>query len=179
MSVIKFVPQNQKNLEHLEGSQPKKNGNNLIYILITLFVIYSAVVVGGYWFFVVQEKNKVSKAIQELDNSNSQYYISDDLEQGLFNIKDLVDKSYDPTIAIKEIESSYVPGAKITSFTYSKASKTINIAMGVTSIKDVTFQIDRFNELNSVIISNYSAVNADNADNDESLFLFGVEIVLK
>jgi hypothetical protein len=176
MDSIKFVPQSQKNLEQLEEYKTKKNGNSLIYILVSLFVVYSIVIFGVYWFFVVREQNRVDKAIQDLDSVNSQYYINDDLEQGLFNIMDLIDKYYNPAIAIKEIESAYVPGAIVTSFTYSKTSKIINIAMLVPSINDVTSQIDRFNQLESVSASDYSLLSVDN---EGTRFSFGVEIILK
>lgn len=176
MDNIKFVPQSQKNLDQLEEFKAKKNGNNLIYILITLFIIYSTLTGGGYWFFVVQEQNKVTKAIQDLDSTNSQYYINNDLEQDLFNIVDLIDKYYDPTIAIREIESAYVSGAIVTSFSYSETGKIINMAIVVPSLNDVTSQIDNFNKLESVATSNYSIVSANN---EETGFSFGVEIILK
>lgn len=176
MDSIKFVPQSQKNIEQLEELKSKDKGNNLIYILVLFFVIYIAITVGGYWIFVVQEKNKVTKAIQDLDSTNSQYYINNDLEQGLFNIVDLIENSYTPTIAIKEIESAYVLGSKVSSFSYNKTGKIVNISMTVPSINDVTKQIEAFNKLQAVSGSSYSAVSSDSSD---SGFAFGVEIILK
>jgi len=176
MDSIKFVPQSQKNLEQLEELKSKDKGNNLIYILVLFFVIYIAITVGGYWVFVVQEKNKVTKAIQDLDSTNSQYYINNDLEQGLFNIVDLIEGYYNPITAMKEIESAYVSGARISGFSYNKTSKIVNISMTVPSINDVTKQIDNFNKLQTVASSSYSAVSSDTNDVG---FSFGVEIILK
>lgn len=176
MDSIKFVPQSQKNLEQLEGAMSKDKGYSYIYIFISLFVIYVTLAGGGYWFFVVQEQNKVTKAIQDLDSTNSQYYINDNLEQDLFNIVDLIDKSYDPTIAIKEIESAYVLGSKVSGFSYNKTSKIVNISMTVPSINDVTKQIEAFNNLQVVSGSSYSAVSLGSSDFG---FSFGVEIRLQ
>jgi len=176
MDSITFVPQSQKNLEQLEELNSKDKGNNLIYILVLFFVIYIAITVGGYWIFVIQEKNKVTKAIQELDSKNSQYYINNDLEQDLFNIVDLIENSYTPTIAIKEIESVYVSGARVTSFSYNKTGKIVNISMTVPSINDVTKQIEAFNKLKVVSGSSYSEVSSDTSD---LVFAFAVEITLK
>jgi hypothetical protein len=176
MDSIKFVPQSQKNIEQLEGFKSINKGDRLIYILISFFVIYSAVVGGGYWFFVVQEQNRVFKAIKDLDSTNSQYYINNDLEQGLFNIVDLIEGYYNPITAMKEIESAYVSGARISGFSYNKTSKIVNISMTVSSINDVTKQIDNFNKLQTVASSSYSAVSSDTNDVG---FSFGVEIILK
>lgn len=177
MDSIKFVPQSQKNLEQLEDSKSKSNGIGLIYILIILFTIYSGVTSGAYWFFVVQEQNRVTKTIQDLDNVNQTYYIDTNLEQGLFNISDLIQQAYDPTAAIKAIESVYVLNSRVTALSYNKNTKKINISMTVASINDVTKQISNFNQLSSVVSNaSFSSVNADNENRG---FSFVVEISLK
>jgi len=176
MDSIKFVPQSQKNLEQLEKLKSKDRNNILIYILASLFIIYITIVGGIYWIFVVREKAKVIGDIGKLDEKNSQYYIHNDLEQGLFDIVDLIENSYPPTIAIKQIESAYVLGSKVSSFAYNKSSKIVNISMTVPSINDVTKQIEAFNKLKVVSGSSYSAVSSDRGDFG---FVFGVEIVLK
>lgn len=176
MDNITFVPQSQKNLDELNGIHSNKKGDNLIFVLVILFIIYTTIVLGVYWFFVVRERARIDEAIQELDSINSQYYISSDLDQGLFNVSDLINKFYNPITAIKEIESAYVPGSSVSSFNYSKIDKIINISMKVPSINNVTEQIERFNKLNSVKSSSYSALSSD----DRGVgFSFGIEIILK
>jgi hypothetical protein len=176
MDRIAFVPQSQKRINSLNNFNSKGKNNGVVYTLVVLFLIYSLSVGGVYWLFIVQEKNKVTEAIQALDSVNAQYYIGADLEQSLFNIKDLKDNSYDATVAIAEIESSYVAGAKISSFSYIKKGKIISIAMSVPSMNDVTTQIDKFNKLKSVSKSSYSAISSSDSKGG---FLFTVEIILK
>jgi len=177
MDSIKFVPQSQKNLEQLEELKSKDRNNILIYLLYACFIVYITIVGGIYWIFVVREKAKVIGDIGKLDEKNSQYYIHNDLEQGLFNIVDLIENSYTPTIAIKQIESAYVLGSKVSSFSYTKSSKIVNISMTVQSINDVTRQIDAFNKINTVSSSRYSVVKEDIRNN--SGFVFEVELILK
>jgi len=177
MDSIKFVPQSQKNLEQLEELKSKDRNNILIYFLYACFIVYITIVGGIYWIFVVREKAKVIGDIGKLDEKNSQYYIHNDLEQGLFNIVDLIENSYTPTIAIKQIESAYVLGSKVSSFSYTKSSKIVNISMTVQSINDVTRQIDAFNKINTVSSSRYSVVKEDIRNN--SGFVFEVELILK
>lgn len=175
MDSIKFIPKSQKNLEELVGFKAKDKGQELIYILFALFILYIIIVVGFYWYFVIQEKNKVTRAIEELDSSNKNYYITDNLEQDLFNIADLIKKNYNPLNAIKSIEAVYVPGASISSLSYNKIDKIITISMKAASLNDVTTQVTAFKNLPIVNIVNLSPVSSD----DSRGFSFSVEIILK
>jgi hypothetical protein len=175
MDSIKFIPKSQKNLEELVTLQSKDKRQGLIYILFALFIVYTVVVVGSYWYFVVQEKNKVTKAIEELDSTNEAYYITDNLEQDLFNIASLIENDYDVVEVIKSIESAYLIGVNVSSFSYSKLGKTININMKLPSLNDITRQVDAFKELPVVGIVNLSPVTSD----DLGDFSFSIEIILK
>ncbi|MEX0597971.1 MAG: hypothetical protein WD512_15890, partial [Candidatus Paceibacterota bacterium] len=142
-----------------------------------LFFIYSGVVGGTYWFFIVWEQTKITKAIEDLDSANTNYYISDNLEQGLFNISDLIQNYYDPLLAIKSIESAYIPGSSVSNFSFDKISKSITIAMSVASNNptDATKQVTAFKSLPLVNIVNYSAITSV----DSAGLSFSIEIILK
>lgn len=176
MDEIKFVPQSQKNIENLLNQNNKGKSFGIIYLLCVLFFVYCAVSGGGYWFFVVQEKSNITKKIQELDNSNQKYYPSTDLNQSLFNVSDLIANYYNPTNAIKSIESNYVSGSKVLSLSYNKINRVVNISMVALSINDITTQAGRFNSLPLVASSSFSEVSAYN---DGAGFAFSVEIKLK
>lgn len=176
MDDIKFVPQSQKNLENLLNPNTKGRGLFVVYLLSILFLIYCSVAGGMYWFFIVQEQSSVTKKIQELDNSNQAYYPSADLNQSLFNVSNLIETYYNPTEAIKSIESTYVSGSKVLSLSYNKINKVVNISMVAASINDITSQAARFNSLPLVASSSFSAVSAYN---DGAGFAFTVEIKLK
>jgi hypothetical protein len=175
MDSIKFIPKNQKNIEELVEFRSKEKGQRFIYILFSLFLIYTVIVVGAYWYFVVQEKNKVFKAIDRLDSNNKNYYITDNLEQDLFNISDLINNFYDPVVAIKSVESAYVDGTNVSSFSYNKLNKSINIAMTAPSINDTTKQVSELKNLPIVSLVNLSAVSASG----DNRFSFNLEIILK
>jgi hypothetical protein len=177
MDSIKFIPKNQKNLEDLVEFKDQKKGQSLIYTLGTLFVIYTVIVAGSYWYFIVQEKNRVAKAIGELDSVNGNYYITSNLDQDLFNIVSLIENNYDSVEAVKSVESVYLKGAgvSVSSFSYSKIDKTINISMTAQSLNDTTKQVSAFRNLPVVAIVNLSPVTYDKL----SGFEFSIEIILK
>jgi hypothetical protein len=175
MDSIKFIPKSQKNLEDLVELKSQDKGHGLIYILFTLFLVYTVVVAGSYWYFIVQEKNKVTKAIEELDSTNKSYYITNNLEQDLFNISNLIENDYAPVGVIKSIESAYILGSNVSSFSYNKLGKTININMKLPSLNDITKQVAAFRNLPVVGIVNLSPVTSD----DVGGFSFSIEIILK
>jgi nitrate reductase NapE component len=175
MDSIKFIPKNQKNLEELVEFKTKDKGQEFIYILFALFIFYTVAVVGSYWYFIVQEKNKVTRAIEELDSNNKTYYITDNLEQDLFNISSLIGNNYNIVGTIKSIESAYILGANAESFSYSKLGKSININMKLPSLNDITTQVDKFRELPVVARVNLSPVTYTVLDG----FAFSIEIILK
>lgn len=176
MDEIKFVPQSQKNLENLLSKSNKAKNFGVIYVLGVFFLIYCVISGGGYWFFIFQEKSNIKNKIQELDQSNQKYYPSADLNQSLFNVSNLIQTYYNPTDAIKSIESSYVPGSKVLNLSYNKINKVVNISMVALSINDITTQASRFNSLPLVASSSFSEVSAYNDGNG---FAFSVEIKLK
>lgn len=176
MDDIKFVPQSQKNIEDLLGQKNKGKNWGGLYVLIILFLIYCAIAGGSYWFIIVNEKSNVTKKIQELDKSNENYYPSSDLEQSLFNVSNLVEKYYNPTEAIRLIESTYVPGSKVLSLSYNKINKAVNISMVVASFNDITGQTVRFSSLPPVEKASFASVSAYN---DGTGFAFTAEIKLK
>lgn len=175
MDSIKFIPKSQKNLEELVEFKAKDKGQKLIYILFALFILYTIVIAGFYWYFVLQEKNKVIKAIEELDSTNQPYYTTNNLEQDLFNISNLIENDYDSVNSIKAIESVYISGSSVSSLSYNKITKTINISMTASSLNDITRQVDLFKNLPVVAIVNLSPVTSD----DLGSFLFNIEIILK
>lgn len=175
MDSIKFIPKNQKNIEELVEFRSKDKGQRFIYILFSLFLIYTVIVVGAYWYFVVQEKNKVVKAIDRLDSNNKNYYITDNLEQDLFNISNLIENDYNSVNTIKSIESVYTPESSVSSLSYSKVTKTINISMTTSSLNNITKQVDLLRNLPVVSIVNLSPVTSDNL----GIFSFSIEIILK
>lgn len=169
MKNIEFIPKNQKVLN------PRIKQDPLVYMLLTLLIVYISIVGSSYWLFLVQEKNKITQNIQVLDTKNKDYYRTNNLEQDLFNITNILSKSYDPTPVIKAIESAYVPGADISKLSYNKVKKSINISMTVPSLGDTTKQVTTFEKLPLVSVVNTSAVSAQK-DNG---FTFNIEILLK
>lgn len=175
MDNITFIPKNQKNLEKLVSLNNKNKGAWLVYFLLALFLIYIGVVAGSYQYFIVREKNKVTKSIEELDKVNSSYYLTENLEQDLFNISNLIENDYNPVNTIKSIESVYTPESSVSSLSYSKVTKTINISMTTSSLNNITKQVDLLRNLPVVSIVNLSPVNSD----DLGRFSFIIEIILK
>jgi hypothetical protein len=175
MDGIKFIPKNQKNIEDLIESNVKGRGFGLIYFLSILFIIYVILILGAYWYFVILDKNKVIREIEKLDSTNQKYYITDNLDQHLFNISDLIDNYYDPVKAIKFIESVYLPGSSVSAFSYNKIDKSINISMTTLTLNDTTKQVSAFQNLPIVQNANLSTVQSDK-DNG---FSFNVQIILK
>lgn len=175
MDTIKFIPKNQRNLEQLDELNSKSKDNTLIYILGGFFLVYIGIVGFVYWFFVVQEKAKITQAIEKLDNANSSYYITTDLDQGLFNIADLINNSYDSIEAIKSIESAYIPGSVVSQFSYDKVNKEISMAMSTSSFINATKQIDSFKALPLISNVTFSALSSDGSGKVS----FTVQIKLK
>ncbi len=70
--------------------------------------------------------------------------MTNNLDQDLFNVANLISKFYDPVPVVQSIELSYVLGADISKFSYNKLKKSINISMTVPSINDITKQVVAF-----------------------------------
>jgi len=170
MKSIEFIPKNQKRLN------PKAKKDSLIYALLTLLLLYTTVIGMSYWLFVLQEKNELTNSIQELDTRNSKYYMTNNLDQDLFNVANLISKFYDPVPVVQSIELSYVLGADISKFSYNKLKKSINISMMVPSINDITKQVVAFQASSLVKTVNTSAVTSQK---DNTGFTFNIEILLK
>ncbi|MGA1050371.1 MAG: hypothetical protein ACO3TG_02660 [Minisyncoccia bacterium] len=170
MKSIEFIPKNQKRLN------PKAKKDSLIYALLTLLLLYTTVIGMSYWLFVLQEKNELTKEIEDLDANNRKYYMTNNLEQDLFNVANIISKFYDPVPVVQSIELSYVLGADISKFSYNKLKKSINISMTVPSINDITKQVVAFQASSLVKTVNTSAVTSQK---DNTGFTFNIEILLK
>jgi hypothetical protein len=151
MEGIKFIPQNQHNIDIGIVKNTNNNGRVLVLWLVLLFVVYTISIGSIYRFLIVQKQSSISQEIIELDNSNSGYYIKDiSLNDILFNFNNLISNFYDPTIVTKAIESTYLSDATVNSYKYDKSTKTITIAMVAKSIGDVTEQVRRISSLEGV-----------------------------
>ena len=159
MENIHFIPQNQRNIGSLVDKSYNKN-RIIITNLIIIFIFYCLILGGIYWYFVLQNIDKLKQSISNIDSTNSQYYPKGgELDQVLFNITDIVNNNYNPINVIKALESNYIANSSISAFSYSKSSKSINIAMIVPSYSDVTLQVQKFSSIEGVSKVDFSSVN--------------------
>jgi hypothetical protein len=177
MDDIHFVPQNQKNIGELSKNLNYNKNRVIIIFFIIMFVLYVLMIMLVYWFFIIRETNKINQIIFDLDSKNSQYYPKNiDFEQALYNINDLITNSYNPISVIKSIESSYVLNSNVSNFSYNKLDKTINIAITVPTISDVTAQVQKFSSISGVSKVDFFSTNTPNNSSEVS---FIVKIILK
>lgn len=161
MDSFQFIPTNQKNIDQFIQKKPSNIDNKVINSLILLFVIYFVITILLYWVLIINDQSKLRQSILEIDSENSSYYPKGDLEQVLFNLNDLIDKSYNPIPVIKSIESAYIPNSRVRNFVYSKTDKSINFTMIVPSIADATFQVQKFKDIK--LVSNVDFVSPNTA----------------
>jgi hypothetical protein len=160
MENIHFIPQNQKNIGNLTYKSKYNKNKFIIVNLIVIFVFYCLIAGVIYWYFVLQNIDKLKQSISNIDSTNSQYYPKGgELEQVLFNITDIVKNAYNPINVIKAVESNYISNSSISSFSYNKSEKFINIAMTVPTYNDVTLQVQKFSSIKGVSKVDFSSVN--------------------
>lgn len=172
MEDIQFIPKKQKNIY----SDINKN-NFIIYFLLFLFISYILSIGFVYWFFLIREQSRVDSLISELDSKNSSYYPKGfELEQSLNNLNYIINNSYNPIQIINSIESSYLSNSSVSNFVYSKSNKTISISMKVSSIEDVSNQVQKFSLIQGVANVDFNSIDSTKSN---TVVSFVAEIRLK
>lgn len=176
MDTITFIPDNQKQVGPYVANKPKDIYRSMLLRFGTFLLIYFISLLAIYFIVVVGEKSKLTSAIKDVDVTGAIYYPKGDFVQSLFNINDIISKSFNPSDSITQIESAYIPNSRVNSMIYDKAKKTINLSMVVPYINDVSTQVKSFGEIPIVAKVDFASTNTLQ---DNSGVVFEAIIVLK
>lgn len=175
MDSLQFIPENQKNIDQLIHKRSSGKEYKVITWLIILFILYIIIVGVIYWFMIFNETSKLNKAIETINSENLAYYPKGDMEQLLFNLNDLVDKSYNPIPVIKNIESAYSANSRIRSFVYSKSDKYISLSIAAPTIADMTTQVQKFKNIKEIANVDFDSTGSG-ADNKDFGFIVKIRL---
>jgi hypothetical protein len=175
MDSFQFIPTNQKNIDQFVQKKSYSVDQKIIIWLTLLFILYLIVVGVFYWVVILNEKSKLQNAIEVISSENLAYYPKGDMEQLLFNLNDLADKSYNPMPVIKSIESAYNPNSRIRGFVYSKSDKSISLSIAAPTIADMTTQVQKFKTIKEIANVDFDSTGSGA---DKTDFGFSVKIRL-
>lgn len=172
MDSIQFIPNNQKKLNRFNTKKFKNSFLFSVTGLIIVCIIYVSILGFVHFSLVSQEIDKVSQDIALLDKDNNVYYPQGDLVQVVHNMNDVISQSYHIVPVMRLIESGYIPNVKVNSIAYTKSTKTISLSLTVSSIEEVSNQINAFKNLPVVSKADFastSILGESNAVQFESL----------
>lgn len=155
MENISFIPNTQKGSEGYVSIKEEHPYRGYIIGFIFILIMYIGSLGAIYWYYVIQPTNELNQSLSSLNAKNSIYYPKDDLQKTAYNVNAIIAEEYDLVAMIKEIEATYGPNFKTTSWAYNKQKKNIVFSATANSFEDANEQINKMKAVTGVLDVSY------------------------
>lgn len=168
-NILTFIPKDQKTIFVPKIKKTEFSYVELIVIFVVILMINFGTIYAVKEFTLVRDINTLKSYISEIDSKNQNIYPAEGIVETIKGYSGLLDSQYKLNIALSDIQKRINSDSKISSISYIKDTRTLELELDLTNIAMIESQLVEFRKSEYISNVNYQDIGVGDRNSGEKI----------